>query len=58
MGSTPLTGRTAPVERQFADHDEVVQLVGFDLFAGGQHADGDGQVEARPFLLHVGRARG
>jgi len=24
------------------------------LFAGGQHADGDGQVEARPLLFHVG----
>ena len=41
-------------QREFADDDEVVELVGFDLFAGGQHADGDGQIEARPFLFHVG----
>ena len=41
-------------QREFADDDKVVELVGFDLFAGGQHADGDGQIEARPFLFHVG----
>ena len=41
-------------EREFADHDEIVELVGFDLFARGQHADGDGQIEARPFLFHIG----
>jgi hypothetical protein len=41
-------------QREFADDDEIVELVGFDLFAGGQHADGDGQVEARPLLFHVG----
>ena len=41
-------------QREFAHDDEIVKLVGFDLFAGGQHADGDGQVEARPFLFHVG----
>ena len=47
----------AAVERQLAHHDEIVELVGLDLFAGGDHADGDGQVEARPFLLHVGRGQ-
>ena len=41
-------------QRQFAHDDEIVELVGFDLFAGGQHADGDGQVKARPLLFHVG----
>ena len=41
-------------EREFADHDEVIELIGFELFAGGEHADGDGQIETRPFLLHVG----
>ena len=41
-------------QRQFADDDKIVELVGFDLFAGGQHAERDGQIEARPFLFHVG----
>ena len=41
-------------QREFADDDEIVELIGFDLFAGGQHAERDGQVEARPFLFHVG----
>ena len=45
------------VEGQFADHDEVLELVALHLFAGGHHADGDGQVEARPFLLHVRRGQ-
>ena len=53
-GSTPLHRTHRAGQRQFADHDEIVELVGFDLFAGGQHADGDGQIEARPFLFHVG----
>src|SRR5687767_4267398 len=42
-------------ERQFADHDKVIELIGFNLFAGREHRDGDGQIEARPFLLHVRR---
>ena len=41
-------------QREFADDDEIVELIGFDLFAGGQHAERDGQVEARSFLFHVG----
>ena len=41
-------------QRQFADDDEIVELVGFHLFAGGQHAQRDGQIKARPLLLHVG----
>ena len=28
-------------ERQFAHHDKVVELVGLDLFAGGEHCDRD-----------------
>jgi hypothetical protein len=42
-------------EGEFTDDHKVVELVGFDLFAGSQHADGDGQIKARPFLFHVGR---
>ena len=41
-------------QREFAHDDEIVELVGFDLFAGGEHAQRDGQVEARAFLFHVG----
>ena len=41
-------------EREFADHDEIVELIGSNLFAGGEHADGDGQIEAGPFFLHIG----
>ena len=41
-------------ERQFADHDEMLELVGFNLLAGGEDADGDGQVETRAFLFHIG----
>ena len=54
MGRTPLHRTHRAGQREFADDDEVVELVGFHLFAGGEHADGDGQVEARPFLFHVG----
>ncbi len=39
---------------EFAHDDEIVELVGLDLFAGGQHAERNGQIEARPLLLHVG----
>ena len=41
-------------EREFADGDEIVELVGFDLFAGRQHSERDGQIKARPLLFHVG----
>jgi len=30
-------------------------LIGDELFAGGQHADGNGQIEAWPLLFHIGR---
>lgn len=41
-------------QRQFADGDEFVEHVGLDLFAGGQHAEGDGQVETGAFFFDVG----
>ena len=41
-------------QREFADDDKIVELVGFDLFAGRQHPQRDGQIETRPFLFHVG----
>ena len=34
-------------EGQFADHCEVVELVGLDLLVGRERGDGNGQVEAR-----------
>ena len=41
-------------EGEFADDDEMIELVGLDLFTGGEHADGNGKVETRPFLFHIG----
>ena len=41
-------------EGEFADDDEVLELVGGELFAGGEHAEGDGQIEARAFFAEVG----
>ena len=41
-------------EREFADDDKIVELVGFELFARGEHAEGDGQIEAGALLFHVG----
>lgn len=51
---TPFTGRT-PHRAPVPDHHESVQVVGFDLLAGGEHADGDRQIEAGPILLHIRR---
>ena len=33
--------RSSAVERQFANHHKIFQLVGLKLLAGGDHADGD-----------------
>ena len=44
-------------QRQFADHDVVVQLVGLQLFAGGDHGHGDGQVETGSFLFNIRRGQ-
>src|ERR1019366_10598518 len=52
-GQNTLDRPHCPVERQFANHNEILKLVGFELFAGGNHADGDGQVEAWPLFLYV-----
>ncbi len=41
-------------QRQFANGDEILELVGLDLLAGCQHAERDGQIKTRPFLFHVG----
>jgi hypothetical protein len=37
--------------------NEIAQLVGRHLLAGGDHADGNRQIEARPFLPHVRRGQ-
>jgi hypothetical protein len=39
---------------EFANHGKVVELVGLDLFAGGEDADGDGEIEAGAFFFDVG----
>src|SRR5205814_6723097 len=45
-GQNAFAGAHGAGEGEFADDDEVIELVGFDLFAGGEHADGDGEIEA------------
>src|SRR6185369_15864952 len=49
----PFDGADGASEGEFADHDEIIELVGFDLSAGGEHADRDRQVEARAFLFYI-----
>jgi hypothetical protein len=53
MGKMPLPRRTATGQGQFANGDELIELVGFKLFARGQHPQRDGQVKTRPFFFHV-----
>ena len=43
------------VERQFANHHKIFQLVGLKLLPGGDHADGDSnhfRLSGRPFLAY------
>ena len=47
--------RSSAVERQFANHHKILQLVGLKLLAGGEHADGDSnhfKLSGRPFLAY------
>ena len=53
-GNTPLQRPHRAGEREFADGDKIVELIGLDLFARRQHPERDGQIEARPLLFHVG----
>ena len=41
-------------QREFTDDDEIVELIGFELFAGGQHAQRNRQIKSRSLLFHVG----
>ena len=34
--------------------DELIKLIRLQLLAGGEHADGDGQVKTRPLFFDVG----
>src|ERR1035437_5584427 len=43
----------AAVERQLADHHELVQLALVQRAIRPQNAEGHGQIEARSLLLHV-----
>jgi hypothetical protein len=54
-GEDAIDRADGPGEGEFADHGEVVQLAGVELFAGGQHADGNGEIETGAFLAHVRR---
>jgi hypothetical protein len=40
-------------QRQFADHDGIVRLIGHQLVIAREHADGDGQIKTRPLLLDI-----
>jgi hypothetical protein len=51
----PLDWPHRPVQRQFADHQKILELVRLNLFARRQHSDGNRQIEARPLLAHVRR---
>ena len=56
-GQHPFDRTHPAVQGQLAHDHEVFELVGFSLFAGRHHADGDGQVEARPLFFHVRRGQ-
>jgi hypothetical protein len=48
-------GAHAAVQAQFAHQQKAAQVVGVQRAIRAQDADGDGQIEARAFLLQVGR---
>ena len=49
-----VDGSHAAVERQFAHKAVLVKIGELDLLRGRDHRQRDGEVEARPLLLHVG----
>ena len=49
-----VDGADFAAEGEFADDGEVFEVLGNDLLADGEDSDGDGKIETRPFLLHVG----
>ena len=54
-GQNPFDGPHRAVSASSPTMTKLSSWSDFDLFAGRQHAEGDGQIETRPFLLHVGR---
>ena len=54
MGSMPCTARSAAVEAELADQEEVGDVLDVQRAVGAENADGDGQIEAGAFLLDVG----
>jgi hypothetical protein len=54
-GEHAFDGADSAGQGEFADHDEVIELIGAELFAGGEDANGDGEIEAGSFLFDVGR---
>ena len=53
-GQHPWTARSAAVEAEFADEEEVETSLMAQAAVRAEEADGDGQVEAGAFLLEVG----
>jgi hypothetical protein len=49
----PLARSNRTREGEFTDDYEIIELISFELFGGGEHADGDGQVEAGALLFYV-----
>jgi hypothetical protein len=53
-GNMPGTARNAAIQAQFAHQQKLAQIVRVERAISAQNADGDGQIEARAFLLQVG----
>jgi hypothetical protein len=52
---TASDGAQIAIERELSHELPFMQLPGLDLFRGRQHAQGNRQIEARPFLGQIGR---
>ena len=53
-GQNPFARSHRTGKREFADGNEVIELIRFNLLTCRQHAERDRQIKARPFLLHIG----
>src|SRR5207248_246388 len=44
-----------PIQSQLTHHHEILELICLKLLAGGQHPDGNREIEARSFLFDICR---
>ena len=56
-GEATLHGLDTAIERQFADHHVVVDLVGLDYLTYSHYGHGNGHVIQRTLLAHIGRRK-